>query len=50
VALTRERGLRTVYMPAIDAREATRLGGVRVMPVLTLGALMEHRDREVGLR
>jgi hypothetical protein len=33
VALARERGLDIVYVPAIDAREATLLGGVRVMPV-----------------
>src|SRR5215211_7545829 len=33
VALARERGLDTVYVPAIDARESTPLGGVRVMPV-----------------
>jgi magnesium chelatase family protein len=38
----RERGLETVYVPAIDAREATLLGGVQVMPVPTLAALMAH--------
>ena len=42
MALARERGLDTVYVPAIDAREATLLGGVRVMPVQTLRAL--HRE------
>src|ERR1041384_545829 len=31
VSLARERGLHTAYVPAIDAREATLLGGVRVM-------------------
>jgi hypothetical protein len=38
VALARERELDTVYVLAIDAREATLLGDVRVMPVPTLGA------------
>ena len=42
VALARERGLDTVYVPAIDAREATLLGDVRVMPVPTLAALVAH--------
>ncbi len=42
VALARERGLGTVYVPAVDAREATLLGGVQVMPVPTLGALVAH--------
>jgi magnesium chelatase family protein len=42
VALARERGLDTVYVPAVDAREATLLGGVQVMPVPTLGALVAH--------
>jgi magnesium chelatase family protein len=40
VSLARERGLHTVYVPAIDAREATLLGGLRVMPVPTLAAHM----------
>jgi len=49
VALARERGLDTVYVPAIDAREATLLGGVRVMPVPTLGALVAHLRGEAPL-
>ncbi|HLI26710.1 MAG TPA: YifB family Mg chelatase-like AAA ATPase [Chloroflexota bacterium] len=49
VALARERGLHTVYVPAIDAREATLLGGVRVMPVPTLGALVAHLRGEVPI-
>jgi hypothetical protein len=46
VALARERGLETVYVPAIDAREATLLGGVRVMPVPMLAALVRHLPGE----
>jgi hypothetical protein len=49
VALARERGLDTVSVPAIDAREATLLGGVRVMPVPTLGALVAHLRGEAPI-
>ena len=49
VALARERGLETVFVPAVDAREATLLGGVRVMPVPTLGALVWHLRGEVAI-
>ncbi len=49
VSLARERGLPTVYVPAIDAREATLLGGVRVMPVPTLAALVRHLRGEVPI-
>jgi magnesium chelatase family protein len=49
VGLARERGLHTVYVPAIDAREATLLGGVRVMPVPTLAALVAHLRGELPI-
>ena len=49
VALARERGLHTVYVPAVDAREATLLGGVRVMPVPTLAALVAHLRDEAPI-
>src|SRR5690348_10501950 len=49
VALARERGLDTVYVPAIDAREATLPGGVRVMPVPTLAALVAHLRGEAPI-
>jgi hypothetical protein len=38
-ALARERGLDTVCVPAIDAREVTLLGGATVVPAWTFGAL-----------
>ena len=47
--LARERGLETVFVPAVDAREATLLGGVRVMPVPTRGALVWHLPGEVAI-
>src|SRR4051794_24112330 len=49
VSLARERGLHTAYVPAIDAREATLLGGVRVMPVPTLSALVAHLRGEAPI-
>jgi magnesium chelatase family protein len=36
-------------VPAIDAREATLLGGVRVMPVPTLAAPVSHLRGEVSI-
>ena len=41
--MARQRGLDAVYGLAIDAREATLLGGVRVMPVPTVAALAAPR-------
>ena len=49
MSLARERGLETVFVPAVDAREATLLGGVCVMPVPTLGALVGHLRGEVAI-
>jgi len=42
VALARERGLRTAYVPAIDAAEAALLPDMTIYPVETLGALLRH--------
>jgi len=42
VALARERGVRTVYVPEADAREASLLDGVEVVPVSSLAALAKH--------
>ena len=42
VALARERGLRTAYVPAIDATEAALLPDMTIYPVETLGALLRH--------
>jgi magnesium chelatase family protein len=42
VALARERGLRTAYVPAIDAPEAALLPDMTIYPVETLGALLRH--------
>jgi magnesium chelatase family protein len=42
VALAKSRGIDTVYVPEIDAREAGLIEGVRVVPVRTLGQLLAH--------
>jgi magnesium chelatase family protein len=42
VALAKERGIRTVYVPDADAREAALIEGVRIIPVRTLAQLMSH--------
>jgi len=42
VALARERGLRTVFVPEADAREASLIEGVEVVPVPSLAALARH--------
>mgnify|MGYP000450999842 CR=1 FL=1 len=42
VALARERGIRTAYVPSIDAAEAALLPGMTVYPVDRLGALLRH--------
>jgi magnesium chelatase family protein len=42
VALARDRGLSTVFVPADDAGEAALVDGVEVVPVATLGDLASH--------
>ncbi|MBM4444166.1 MAG: YifB family Mg chelatase-like AAA ATPase [Chloroflexi bacterium] len=42
VALARERGLLTVIVPAVDAREASLIDGVSVVPVASLSELIGH--------
>jgi len=42
VALAKERGVATVYVPDADALEASLINEVRIFPVRTLGQLMAH--------
>src|SRR5215207_3944774 len=49
VALARERGMHTVYVPALDAREASLLGGVRIMPVPSPAGLVAHLRGEAPI-
>jgi magnesium chelatase family protein len=42
VALARERGIRTAYVPSVDAAEAALLPDMTIYPVDTLAALLNH--------
>ncbi|MCX6020640.1 MAG: YifB family Mg chelatase-like AAA ATPase [Chloroflexi bacterium] len=42
VAVAREKGIRTVFVPAADAKEAALVQGVIVMPVETLAEMAAH--------
>ena len=42
VALAKERGIETAYVPEADAAEAALIDGVRIVPVGSLGQLMAH--------
>ena len=46
VALAQENGLATVFVPATDAREASLVEGVRVIPVNSLAELAMHLHGE----
>ncbi len=42
VALAKERGIKTAYVPEVDASEAGLIDGIRVVPVRTLAQLLTH--------
>ncbi len=42
VGLAREKGISTVFVPAVDAREASLVAGVGIIPVASLSQLMGH--------
>ena len=42
VALAQETGLETVFVPAVDAREASLIEGVKIIPVNSLAELISH--------
>lgn len=46
VALAREKQVKAVFVPAIDAAEATLVEGITVYPVETLGQLIAHLSNE----
>src|SRR5579884_395378 len=46
VALARERHVRAVFVPAVDAMEAALVDGIAVYPVETLGQLIAHLNGE----
>jgi magnesium chelatase family protein len=49
VGLARERGIRTVFVPAVDAAEAALVDGIEIIPVRTLAELVAHLKGEVRL-
>lgn len=49
VAMARERGIRTVIVPAVDANEAALIDGVEVIPVNRLAELVGHLSGQVLL-
>jgi magnesium chelatase family protein len=49
VGLARDRGIRTVYVPAVDAEEAALVEGMEVIPVQTLAQLVAHLRGELEL-
>ncbi|MCC7368394.1 MAG: YifB family Mg chelatase-like AAA ATPase [Chloroflexi bacterium] len=49
VGLARERGIRTAFVPAVDADEAALVDGIEVIPVSTLGQLVAHLRGEATL-
>jgi magnesium chelatase family protein len=46
VALASDRRIKAVFVPAVDAAEATLVEGVTVYPVETLGQLVTHLNKE----
>ena len=42
VALAKERGIQTAYVPEVDAHEAGLIEGIRIVPVRTLAGLLAH--------
>ena len=42
VSLARDKGIATVFVPAIDALEASLVEGIAVMPVKSFAALVDH--------
>ncbi|MFQ5988260.1 MAG: YifB family Mg chelatase-like AAA ATPase, partial [Dehalococcoidia bacterium] len=49
VALAKEKGLSSVFVPAADAREASLVEGVRIIPVNSLAELVSHLCGEVTI-
>ncbi|MBI2886890.1 MAG: YifB family Mg chelatase-like AAA ATPase [Chloroflexi bacterium] len=49
VALAQERGIRRVYVPQVDAREAALLEGVEAYPVENLAQLAAHLRGEAAI-
>jgi magnesium chelatase family protein len=49
VAVAREKGIATVFVPAEDAREAALIDGVSIIPVRSLSQLIDHLRGDVTI-
>ena len=49
VALAREKGFDTVFLPGVDAPEASLVDGLEIIPVDSLASLMAHLRGEPPL-
>jgi magnesium chelatase family protein len=49
VALARDHGIATAFVPAIDAAEAALVEGDTIIPVETLVALVGHLHRDMPI-
>lgn len=49
VCLAKEKGLSPVFVPAVDAREAALINGIRVIPVESLAQLVAHLRGEITI-
>lgn len=50
VATAREAGVKTVFVPEVDAAEAALVAGIDVMPVPSLSALVSHLRGDAPIR
>jgi magnesium chelatase family protein len=46
VALAQEKDISTVYLPTINAKEASLVEGIRIIPISTLSELVSHLSAE----
>ncbi|MDO8673643.1 MAG: YifB family Mg chelatase-like AAA ATPase [Dehalococcoidia bacterium] len=49
VALAREKGMETVFVPAMDAIEASLVEGVKIVPVTSLSELSSHLRGDITI-
>ncbi len=49
VCLAKEKGLSPVFVPAVDAKEAALISGIRVIPVESLAQLVAHLRGEITI-
>jgi magnesium chelatase family protein len=49
IALAKDNGLNTVYVPAADAREASLVPDIRIVPVASLAELVSHLRDELTI-